>query len=353
MYCLAAILLACQPAPESRRVTIRESAIPVKQALEELGRQSGVTVRDGRGGNDDPVALDLDRVSFWQALDTIAARAKGRVVLAGDGAVLLARLPPGDRVPPTSYDGEFRARVVRVGSARDLDSGRGSCVFSVELVWTPTLRPLFLDSHASGVRLEGANGKAITVPEEGGSLAPVDGRSSFTLDVTTPALPRSEQRVSLLEGTVNAVVPSKFLTFRFDADLATLKGAVAGGAVRRMVQEDVVCRVDRVVLDKDRWSLRLAMEYPAGGKALESFQAGAMVVNNELVLASDDGKRSLTPSSYVIDTVSSRKAVVTYHFSDKPKAPLGAARQWKPRYTAAARVVEVPVRFRFRDVPLP
>jgi hypothetical protein len=44
---------------------------------------------------------------------------------------------------------------------------------------------------------------------------------------------------------------------------------------------------------------------------------------------------------------------VTYHFRDKPGGRLGAASQWKPRYSAVARIVEIPIRFRFRDVPLP
>jgi hypothetical protein len=353
VFCLTVSLLPFQPVPESRSISVRESSIAVKKALEELSRQSGVVVRDDRGVKDDAISLDLDRVSFWQALDTIAARAKGRVVLGRDGVLSLGSSLPDGRVPPTSYDGEFRTRVLRVTTARDLDSGRGSCVFTLGLVWTPTLRPLYIDSLAHDVRLLDSKNKAVSPAEEGGSLAAVDGRSSFTVEVTAPALPRSEARVALLEGKLNAVVPSKFLAFRFDADLATLKDAVADGAVRRLVQDEVVCRVERVVLDKERWSVRLALDYPPGGKELESFQAGSLVVNNELVLASADGKRSLAPAGYVIDSVSSRRAVVTYHFSDKPGARRGAAEQWKPRYSAPARIVEVPVHFRFRDVPLP
>ncbi|MFO0841722.1 MAG: hypothetical protein U0797_04885 [Gemmataceae bacterium] len=240
-----------------------------------------------------------------------------------------------------------------MATTRELDTGRGSCVLTLELAWTPTLRPLFLDSHAHAVRLLDSKNAPVLLVEEGGTLASVDGRSSFTIEVAAPALPRSVHRLALVEGKVNAVVPSKYLTFRYAADLVTLRDAVPGGEVRRLAQEDVVCRVERVVLDDDRWSLRLALDYPAGGKELESFQAGSLVVNNELLLVSADGKRTLASTGYVIDSVSTRRAVVTYHFRDGPGKRLGSASQWKPRYSAVARIVEVPVRFRFRDVPLP
>ena len=226
-------------------------------------------------------------------------------------------------------------------------------VFTLEVTWTPTLRPLFLETQARGIRLLDARSKAVSVVEDRGSLAPVDGRASYTVEVTTPLVPRADAKLSLLEGTLHVVAPSKFLTFRYDADLAALKDAVADGEVRRLVQDDVVSRVDRIVLDKERWSVTMALEYPAGGKILESFQASSLVLNNELVLVSRDGKRTLAPTGYVVDTVSSRRARVTYHFTDKPGARRSSPAQWRPRYTVPARIVEVPIRFRFRDVPLP
>ena len=88
-------------------------------------------------------------------------------------------------------------------------------------------------------------------------------------------------------------------------------------------------------------------------EALESFQASSLVVHNELVLTSKDGKRQLPSSSYVIDEISSRRAKVTYHFTDRPGQRRGSVRDWKVSYRAPARIVEVPVSFTFRGVPLP
>src|SRR5262249_35472749 len=113
------------------------------------------------------------------------------------------------------------------------------------------------------------------------------------------------------------------------------------------------CRVEHVTTSKERWSVQLGLEYPPGGKSLESFQAASLVVHNELALVSKDGKRRLTPGNYVIDNVSSRRARVTYHFPDRPGARLGLPGDWTLHYRAPARIVEMPVAFRFHDVPLP
>src|SRR5262249_46190974 len=84
---LTVSLVAYQPetppktAVDSRPVTLRDGSIPVSKALAEVRRQTGVLVADDRGDEDNNVSLNLDRASFWQAVDTIAASAKGRVVL--------------------------------------------------------------------------------------------------------------------------------------------------------------------------------------------------------------------------------------------------------------------------------
>jgi hypothetical protein len=348
LFCLLAPAGADQPKLHAPTVTIQERDLTLSKALAELRDQTGLTVALDRGVKDIPLALALDRVSFWQAIDTVARQAKAKAILARDGTVTLVPLHAKDHAVPTHYDGPFRVRVVRTNAIKELESDDGRCVLTMELVWTPTLRPLFIDSLAQGVKLGD-----MSIPAEGASLTPVDDRRSFPFEVTLPYQPRERKSLPLLEGKIQAVVPNKFLTFPFDADLATMKDAVIDGAVRRLVQDDVVCRIARVVLDKERWSVEVALDYPAGGKVLESFQAASLVVHNELVMESKDGKRKLTPSNYVVESVSSRRARVTYHFTDRAGARLGTPANWKLRYRAAARILDVPVRFRFADVPLP
>jgi len=77
------------------------------------------------------------------------------------------------------------------------------------------------------------------------------------------------------------------------------------------------------------------------------------VVNNEMALESVDGNRRLASSGYVIERASSRRAVISYHFLDKGKARRGRPEGWRLTYRTPALLVEVPIRFTFKDVPLP
>jgi hypothetical protein len=340
--------------PAVRRVDLRENRIPLGKALVEVRRQTGVAVTDERGGDEPALSLDLRGATFWQALDQIAAAAGAKVSLSSrDGALALVRSRAGEQVPPTSYDGDFRVQVLRTSATRDLDSDRSSCLLSLEVAWTPTLRPLFLESQVQELRVLDATGKAVATQEQGSSLVPVDGRISCAIDLALPGFPRSAQHIGEVLGKLSAVAPSKMLAFRFDADLKTMQGAAAGGTVRRLVQEGVVCRIVRTTLERSRWSITVGLEYPEGGVRLESYQSGSMVLNNELTLVSKDGKRSLSSTGNVVESISSRRAQVTYHFTDRPRMVRGAPDAWHLVYRAPARIVTVPFSFSFRKLPLP
>jgi hypothetical protein len=341
------------PLPATPRVDLH-GEVSLTKALAEIRRQTGITVGKDAGEPDGVLSLDLKQASFWQAIDAIAFASRSRVVLSPrDGSVSLARALPGDRRPPTSYDGDFRVRVLRIASSRDFDSDRASCTASLEVAWTPTLRPLFLESQVQGLRVLDERGKAVAVVEEASSLVPVDGRFSWTLEVALPGFPRSASRIGEVSGKLLAVAPNKMLTFRFDADLKTLDSAVPGGAVRRLVREDVTCRLARIKLDRGRWSITVGLESPEGGVQLDTHQAANLVLNNELTLTSKDGKRTLSSTGYVVEAVGSRRSLVTYHFTDKRGAPRGKPEAWYVQYRAPARIVSVPFRFSFRNLPLP
>jgi hypothetical protein len=244
----------------------------------------------------------------------------------------------------------FRLAVTRVAASRDLEGTTSVYTATLEVAWEPELRPLLLETRPQGLRVEDDGKREIPVAQEGSSEAPVDGRLSLAFDIPLPALPRSCARIGLLEGKLVAVAPSKMLTFTFDS-LARLAEAGQGGAGRRQVQEGVVCTIRKVTLAPERWSVQVGLNYPPGGKTLESYQSG--VVNNEMVLESTDGKRRLASSGYVLDSATARRAEITYHFLDRGGRGRGRPEDWKLTYRTPAALVEIPIRFSFKDVPLP
>ncbi|MFO0878312.1 MAG: hypothetical protein U0840_13280 [Gemmataceae bacterium] len=355
LFCLP-LLLAQNPSSSwYPPLNLQGKNRPISTYLAELSRHGGFAIADLRSDRDKVTSatLDLPAVSLWQGLEVLAERTGARVQFAREGGLVLVSAPTGYRPPPTSYDGPFRLRVVRVTSSRDLELQASSTVVTVELAWLPSLLPLFVDTHLRQVHVTDSKNTPLVTQEEGGSLTPVDGRYSFPLELTVSGVPRSESRLASITGEVRAVVPSKFLTFRFDADLVSLQQSAADSALRRLVQDQVICRVERLVVGPDRWSVQVSLAYPPGGKSLESYQASSLVINNELRLVTSDGRKSLVSSGNLVEFVSSRRALVTYHFTDRPGQKRGSLADWKLQYRAPARILEVPIRFKFQDVPLP
>lgn len=336
--------------PPVKHFTLRQEKVLLSRALDELARQTGVRVEDTRGLPDATLSVEADRLTFWQGIDSLADTVGAAVLLpASDGMVSLVKRPEGSQKPPMSYDGPFRVVVRKVSAMRDLDRNSGACMLTLEVAWVPGLLPLFLETKPQGLRVLDHKRKPLALEDQGSVLAEVDGKFSLNVEVTVPALPRAAPSIALIEGALSAVAPSKMLAFQFD----TLHALANDASKRRLMQEGAVCRIDKLTLVKDRWTVRVALELAPGGKKLESFQANSWVANNEIALVSIDGKRRMLPSSYVLESATSRRAFLSYHFVDQGAVKRGKPTEWKVVYRTPASIVDVPLRFRFANVPLP
>src|SRR5579884_2369080 len=208
--------------PEQKLVTLQSSKLTLSQVLGELAKRTGIRVEDARGEPDRPITLDLKKVSFWQALDAIAAAGNARVNLyPTSNRIVLEKRGGAYRLPPISYDGRFRMSVKKVTATRDLeirddDPNRSTYNLTVEVAWDPELQPLFLETRPHKVRLVDDKNNMLAVPDDGSSLAPVDGRIALLLDLRLPAVPRGVAEIRMLEGELSMIGPSKMLTFHFD-----------------------------------------------------------------------------------------------------------------------------------------
>lgn len=342
--------------PERKTITLQADKIPISRALAELAKQTGVAVEDRRGEPDETIHLDWKQTPFWHALDALAAAAKARVNLyPTSGRIVLAKRSADYRLPPICYDGRFRLKVKKISTARDLEISdksdqAGATNLVVEVAWDPELLPLYLETRPHGLRLVDDGNTARTVPDEGSSLAPVDGRIALDIDVHLPALPRRMRILRSLEGELSMIGPSKMLTFTFDR-LDRLAQAKANDPERQLSQEGVACRILDVKLLPERWTVRLALDYPPGMKQLDTNQS--WVVNNELTLETPDGKKHLPSTDYVLESATGRRAVLSYHFRYRDDKVRGRPSSWRIRYRTPANLVEAPIKFAFKDIPLP
>src|SRR5262249_5697444 len=120
-------------------------------ALKKFGEQTGLALRDLRQAKDDPrLDLDLARVPFWRAVDTISRLAGAGVsVYQPDGSVALVNA--GGRPVPVSYHGMFRTTVKHLGLNDDLEAGTHICTVRLDVAWEPRLHPFLLEVGACSV----------------------------------------------------------------------------------------------------------------------------------------------------------------------------------------------------------
>ena len=334
--------------PTPQLAAIESDRISLTKVLTELASQTSESVEDQRGEAVPDFALDLQKVPFWQALDAIADKTDSRVDLhARDGRVALVKRPAGWKPPPISHSGLFRTALTTLTAKIDLETDARTYTASIEVAWEPHLLPILLETRPQSVVVRDDANHLVPAGSAGSSLAPVDGRISLPIEVTLPPLSRSVRTLSLLEGQLYVVAPTKMLTFTFDS-LDQLAKAPAGDPRLSATQEKVVCQVSRVVAADDHWSVEITLDYPEGNVKLDSYQS--WVVNNEMVL--EHGADRLPSSSYLLEESTPRHAVLTYNFSDREKMKNGL-RDWKLVYRTPALVIKVPLTFSFKNVPLP
>jgi hypothetical protein len=338
-----------QPPPKT--VTLQGQRIPFRQALAELTKQTGIRVEDLRGPSEEPIPLDWKQTPFWPALDALAAAGKARVHLyPTSGRIVLDKRAAIYRDPPLCYDGRFRLSVQKVTATRDLEESGGSTHVALEVAWDPELLPLYLETRPRNLRWTDDRGNAHTLPDEGSSLAPVDGLIALGIDLHLPLFPRSTASLRLLQGELAMIEPSKMLTFTFDR-LDRLANSKPNDPERQLQQDNVTCTILAAKLLRDRWTVRVSLDYPPGMKQLDTNQS--WVVNNEMTLESLDGKKRIGSTNYSEESATARRAVLSYHFRDRAVVGRGKSEAWRIRYRAPANLVEVPIPFTFRAVPLP
>ncbi|HWG46481.1 MAG TPA: hypothetical protein VN688_27210 [Gemmataceae bacterium] len=343
-------------APEPKQFTLQADKVMLSQAIEELTRQTGIHVKDVRGVPDAAIRLDLKKATFWQALDAIAAAGDARIRLyPTSGRIVLDKRGASYRQPPISYDGRFRLSLTKMTAVRDLeiretDPDHAAYTAAIEVAWDPELQPLFLETRPHGVRLVDDKKHVITVSEEGSSLAPVDGLIALGIEVRLPALTRSVAQINTLEGELSMIGPSKMLAFTFES-LDMLAQRSSNDPERKQVQEGVTCHIRKVILDRQRWTIQVVLDYPPGMKQLDSNQS--WVVNNQMTLVSCDGKKRFASSEYALEMATAQHAILSYHFRDKGGMVRGKAGDWTLRYRTPANLIEMPIKFAFKDIPLP
>lgn len=333
-----------------RTVTLQNRSIKLAEALDQVKKQTGIEIIDRREGGDNPsFKIDLQKATFWQALDTIAKEADVQIDLYDkDGKVGLKDGPY--RTLPISYSGMFRVTVKKLSTVRDLAEDVHTCTVTLEIAWEPRFRPLFMQTQAEGVTVQDDKGVALKSVVLGGSgRAPIKGKLATEAQVMLEAPRRGVNSLGLLKGNFSIVGPSKMLEFSFDP-LAKVDKKTPLEKAPFKTQEGVTVRLREVTTEPELWTIGVVLEYPPDGPDFESFES--WLVNNDAQLQNKAGK-VFGPGGYEIDDQQGSTGVITYRFVEENGLKLDKPEKFKLIYRTPGTISRVPIKFEFKDVPLP
>jgi hypothetical protein len=346
-----------------RTFSLKRERITLKEALQELTRQTGIPVADLTGRPEATLALNCKDLPFWQALDAIAAKAGARLALYSPKGLALAEAArpnaSGERPePPVSYHGIFRVAVKHAAVSRDLETGAHLCVLQLDVTWEPRF-PAFLlgTGPAEVVFARDAGGKSLKARlPSGGRDQLLPPAIAHEIVLRTRAAARSSPAIASLKGTLIVTGTSKMLTFTFDR----LRETKPNDKAEVQTLEDVKVRLTEVTreADPDRFIIEVTIDNPPGGPVFESHQGGAWLSHNAIWLERKGAPRQrLLPSKADYEEIrrDSGQAVLRYHFTQKanPGVRFGQLSDWVLHYRTPGRMVEMRVPYEFKNVQLP
>jgi hypothetical protein len=306
-----------------------------------IEKQTGLKVNPGPADLSQPIQLRnvADR-PFWEVLDELAAATNTRAVVGQQGREIGLGPPTGMR-PIVSSDGPFRIVAKTMAARTDLDSGRTSYDLVLDIHWEPRFPVFRIDSQPRITAGQDDLGQAL-------SSTAVSVKSqvtgfSHTTAVRLEGLTRRSGSIAVLAGAFQVTASPRMLSVRFDNLAAT--------PVERRV-EGVTVRLVRFARVDDRWEAEFDLTYPPGQPEFESFETWA--TGNTLRLVAPGAGRVFTPDNFDL-IESSQRVRATYRFQigERKGLTITDIQGWQLIYDTPAPLVEFPVRFELKDIPLP
>lgn len=339
---------AAKAAAESSRVTL-QGEMTLSAALAAVQQQTGNRIVDfrqrfGQQPGDPKLKLDLDKAPFWTAFDAIldqagltlynfSGEAKALAVVARDPAEL-------DRASRAVYQGLFRFEALRVQALRDLrNPANHSLRLALEITWEPRVSPILLQIPLGGLRAADEAARQLEIGSKRANLeVPVE-NAIPAAEVQIPlALPeRSVTRIASLEGQLSALVPGRVEAFEF-SNLEAAEPVEQSRAGVTVVLEQVRKNVEV-------YEVRLRVRFDAAQNALESHRN--WIYNNEAYFVAPDGQRFEHVGQQAFRQAENEVGVG--YLSDREGGLAGC----KFVYKTPAVLIQMPVAFQLKDIPLP
>jgi len=331
------------------RVTLHGEAMPLAKILAAIQEQTGNKVVDGRPRSAVPLAdaklkVDFDKTSFWPALDRVLDQAGLTVYPFGEeraAHIVPAGAGEAARSGRASYSGPFRFEATSVVAQRDLrHPGNRAVTLELEVAWEPRLSPIAFQQRLADLKAMDDRGEPLAVRSPQAELeVPISpGPIAKVLPIPLTLPPREVHTIARLQGTLQALVPGKPETFRFE-DLAKAKNAQKRIAGATVVLEQVRKR-------EKGWEVQILVRFDRTQGALASHRN--WILGNPALLEGPRGKR-ISPASFPQTTQRDASEVGVAFLFDAA----GPLEDYAFVYQTPTAIFSVPVAFELKDIPLP
>ena len=299
---------------------------------------------------DSTIALELEDVEFWDAMNTILEKSSLRVDRYGSqkpGQLMLTPRQPNQPQPnnaaetnvPTDSAKIFQAQVLRVDSSANLLApNQDYTTVNLLVRWEPRLRPISVD-----IPLEKMN-----ITDEFGDSVMLNARKEVIYGMIQPEIPEVEFSVQLpridrqieelksMRLSLNAVLPGRSEVFRFNkvsklkpgAKISKAGAHVEFGGTRK---------------NEDVYSVKISLSFDEDNNALESHQG--WVFQNEVYLEDAKGNREEALSLETLQQDNQRVSI-QYYFLEEPADRTIV-------YKTPASIVKLPVTLELKKIPMP
>jgi hypothetical protein len=339
---------AIEAATKATEITL-EGKMKLSEALEGIQKQSGNYFEDYRErfnqvASDPPLELKLNKVSFWEALDTVLDEAEITIYNYDEEADALAYVNQGDSTPRkerASYGGPFRFDPVRVETSIDLKKpDNRSLRVAMEVAWEPRLRPIVFMLPLEDVKAVDDQDREIsTGGGEGEVEVPVEFvNAGVEIDIPLSLPDRSAKQIKSLKGKIKATVPGRQETFEFSKlDKIRDEHQERGG---------VTVTVEYARRNVDIFDVQMRVRFDKAANALESHRG--WIYNNPAYLLDDKGNR-IESAGLEASLLQENEVGLSYKF-DLEKTPLEKCRFV---YKTPAAIYKIPVDFEVKNIVLP
>ncbi|MEM7454914.1 MAG: hypothetical protein AAF456_11245 [Planctomycetota bacterium] len=291
------------------------------------------------------IVVNYEDTPFWTAVSDVMQKAGLAVDVYSGNEGELRLAPIGGFNPETAVDipadqsGVFDVRVMKIDSSRNLL--RPELNYSnIALVirWEPRIQPISIDLPLSSIVAIDEFDQPMVVTNANQVLSGIVQPAIPELNFSVPMelVDRQVEVIKSLSAEINAVLPGRIETFRFE-DIGTIDRGTS------KTKAGATVTFGGVRKNEDLWSVTIEIGFDTREEGMDSYQG--WVLDNEVYMIDDEGTRH---NRIGLENFSrgEGKVGVRYLFLDDPS-------EWTLVYKTPAAVVKVPVKIELKDIPLP